>query len=149
MEYDVAKEWLERKFGGKRHQISIYFEDLEKFRQIKPEHNKVLEEFSYMLEITVIKLKEADQHYELGNGSLYRKLQQKLPESMFSRYHRWIFELRITESEVALKTWVFRESLFQTIASETVDGLTGVVENIQRTHSAPAWNSQQTFLDKC
>ena len=74
MDYYVAKKWLERKFEGKRHQISIYFEDPEKLRQIRPEHDKDLVEFSNMLEITVIKLKEADQHYELGNGSLYSKL---------------------------------------------------------------------------
>ena len=80
--YDVAKERLERKFGGKRHQISNYFEDLEKFRQIRSGHTKDLEEFADLLENTVIKIKEADQHYELGNGSLYSKLQQKLPEFM-------------------------------------------------------------------
>ena len=141
--FDTAKERLERKFGGKRRQIAIYFEDLEKFRHIQPGHTKDLELFADLLEITVIKLKEADQHYELRNGSLYSKQQQKLPESMLARYHRWIFESRINESVVALKTWVFQESQFQTIASETVHGVTGVIENNQQTHSAPAWNSQQ------
>ena len=105
--YDVAKVRLERNFGGKCHQISIYFEDLEKFRQIRPGHTKDLEVFADLLEITVIKLKEAGQNYELRNGSLYSKLQQKLPESLLARYHRWIFESRLNESVVALKTWMF------------------------------------------
>ena len=90
--YDTAKERLERKFGGKRHQIAIYLKDLEKFRQIRPGHTKDLEQIADLLEITVMKLKEAGQHNELRNGSLYRKLQQKLPESMLARYHRWIFD---------------------------------------------------------
>ena len=80
--YDDAKERLERKFGGKRHQISNYFEALEKFRQIRSGHTKDSEEFADLFKITVIKIKEADQHYELGNGSSYSKLQQKLPEFM-------------------------------------------------------------------
>ena len=108
-----------------------------------------MEELADLLEITVIKLKEADQHYELGNSSLYSKLQKKLPESMLARYHRWIFESRINESVVAYKKWVFQESQFQTIASEMVHGVTGVIENNQPTHSVPAWNSQQSFLDEC
>ena len=112
--YDTAKERLERKFGGKRHQIAIYLKDLENIRQIRPGHTKDLEQFADLLEITVMKLKEAGQHNELGNGSLYRKLQQKLPESMLARYHRWIFKSRTTESVVVLKTWVFQESQFQT-----------------------------------
>ena len=44
--YDVAKERLERKFGGKRRQILVYFEDLEKFRQIRPGHTIDLEELA-------------------------------------------------------------------------------------------------------
>ena len=148
MAYNVAKERLGRKLGGKRCQMSICFEDLEKFRQIRPGHTKDLEEFTDLLEITVIKLKEADQHYELGDGSLYSKLQQKLPESMLARYYRWISESRTNKSVVAFKTWVFEESQFQTIASETVHGVTGVIENNQPTHSAHAWNSQQTFFGR-
>ena len=79
--YDTAKERLERKFGGKRCQFAIYFEDLEKFRQIRPEHTKDLEQFPDLLEITVIKLKEADQPYEYGNGSLYSKLYSTTKET--------------------------------------------------------------------
>ena len=146
--YAVAKEQLKRKFWGKRCQISNYFEDLEKFRQIQPGHTKDLEEFADLLEITIIKLKEADQHYELGNGSLYSRLQQKLPESMLARYHRWISNSRTNESVVAFNTWLFQESQFQTIVSEMVHSVTGVIENNEPTNSAHAWNSQQTFFGR-
>ena len=146
--YDAAKERLDRKFGGKRRQIAIYFEDVEQFKQIRPGHSKDLEQFADLLELLVMKLKDACQNDELGNGSLYSKLQQKLSESMLARYHRWIFESGKVESVLALKTWVFQESEFQTIASETTYGLTGDTGNIRPTKPAPAatWNSQRTFF---
>ena len=37
--YDAAKERLERKFGGKRRQISIYYEDIDKFKQVRANHS--------------------------------------------------------------------------------------------------------------
>ena len=85
-----------------------------------------------------MKLKDAGQNDELGNGSLYSKLQQKLSESMLARYHRWIFKNGKVESVLALKTWVFQESEFQTIAFETTHGLTGDTGNIRLTEPAPA-----------
>ena len=90
--YDAAKERLERKFGGKRRQISIYYEDIDQFKQVRPNHSKDLEQYADLLELLVIQLRETGQHGELVNGSLYCKLQQKLPECMLARYHRWIFE---------------------------------------------------------
>ena len=146
--YDIAKERLERKFGGKRRQIAIYFEDIERFKQIRPGHAKDLEQFADFLELLEMKLKDTGQHDELGSGSLYRKLQQKLSESMLARYHRWIFEKEKVESVVSLKTWVFQESEFETIASETTYGLTGNSENIRPTQPSPVptWNSQGTFF---
>lgn len=86
--YEAAKDRLERKYGGKRRQIAIYLEDLEQFRNLRPGNAKDLEQFADLLEIAVINLKEAGQHYELGADSLYTKLQRKLPQSMLARYHR-------------------------------------------------------------
>ena len=64
-------------------------------------------------------------HNELGNGFLYGKLRTTLTESMLAKFHRWIFETQTPESVVALKTWVFQERSFLTIASDTVHGVTG------------------------
>ena len=146
--YDAAKERLERKFGGKRRQISIYYEDIDKFKQVRPNHSKDLEQFADLLELLVIQLKGAGQHSELVNGSLYCKLQQKLPECMLARYHRWIFESGTAESVTALKTWVFQESEFLTMASETTHGLRGKIEDIIVTEPTqePTWNGQKTFF---
>ena len=146
--YDAAKERLERKFGGKRRQISIYYEEIDQFQQIRTNHSKDLEQYADLLELLVIKLKEAGQLSELGNGSLYCKLQQKLPECMLARYHRWLFESETEESVAALKTWVFHESEFLTIASETTHGLRGNIDdnNVTEPRQEPTWDGQRTFF---
>ena len=89
--YEAANHRLERKYGGKRRQIALYLEELEQFRQVRLGNARDLEQFADLLDIAIINLKEADQQYELGDGSLYTKLQRKLPESMLARYHRWDF----------------------------------------------------------
>ena len=63
--YEAAKDRLESKFGGKRRQIAIYLEELEQFRQIRPGNAKDIEEFADLLDIAMINLQEAGQHYEL------------------------------------------------------------------------------------
>ena len=114
-----------------------------------------MEQFADLLEIAIINLKEAGHHYELGNGFLYGKLRTKLTEPMLAKYHRSIFETQTEESVVALKTWVFQESTFQTIASETVQGVTGTVGSIcnQLSEDSTTWNSQRTIfgemIDHC
>ena len=101
--YEAAKERLEKKYGGKRRQIAIYLEDLEQFRQIWSGNARDMEQFADLLDIAIINLKEAGQHYELGDGSLYTKLQRKLPEAMLARYHRWVFENNHSESVTTLR----------------------------------------------
>ena len=146
--YGTAKERLERKFGGKRRQISLYYEEIDQFKQIRPNHSKDLEQYADLLELLVIKLKEAGQLGELCNGSLYCKLQQKLPECMLARYHRWLFESETEESVTALKTWVFHESEFLTMASETTHGLRCNIKdtNVTEPRQEPTWDGQRTFF---
>ena len=74
--YEAAKERLERKLGGKRRQVLIYFEDLGNFPQIRDGNAKDLEQFAYLLDSAVISLHEAGKHTELGNGFLYITLQK-------------------------------------------------------------------------
>lgn len=145
--YEAAKDRLERKFGGKRRQIAIYLEELEQFRQIRPGNAKDIEEFADLLDIAMINLQEAGHHYELGDGSLYTKLQRKIPEAMLARYHRWIFENSQEESVIALRTWILQEAEFQTIASETVRGLTGKFADAS-TRPAARYGNQRTFFGK-
>ena len=93
----------------------------------------------------MINLRETGQHHELGDGSLYTRLQRKLPQAMLARYHRWIFEYSKEESVIALRTWILQEAEFQTIASETVNGQMG---SFTEPTSQPAarYSNQQTFF---
>ena len=86
--YEAAKERLERRYGGKRRQVAIYLEDLDKFPQIRPGNAHDLEQFADLLEIAIINLNETGYHNELGNGFLYGKLRTKLTESMLAKYGR-------------------------------------------------------------
>ena len=99
-----------------------------------------------MLDIAIINLKEAGLHHELGDGSLYTKLQRKLPQSMLASYQRWVFENNISESVVALRTWVIQESEFQTVASKIIHGLTGIAATSQPSQSFPQNNNQRAFF---
>ena len=144
--YEAAKERLERKYGGRRRQIANNLEELENFRQIQIGNTRDLEEFSDLLEIAIINLTESGQDQELGNGCLYTMLQRKLPESMLARYHRWIFEHNHLGSVLTLRTWVIEESEFQTVASETVNGVTGSLADTAKAQSLPNYDNPRTFF---
>ena len=121
--YEAAKERLERKFGGKRRQIALHLEELENFRLLRPGLAKDLERFADLLDVTVVNVKEAGRHDELGNGSLYLSLCKKLTEGMLAQYHRWIYENGRWQSVETLREFIIQESEFQTVASETIRGL--------------------------
>ena len=145
--YDAAKDRLERKYGGRRRQIAIYLEELEQFPQVQHGHAQDIEDFADLLDIAMINLKEAGQDYELRDGSLYVKLQRKLPETMLAQYHRWIFENHKEESVLTLRTWVLQESEFMTIASETVHGFNGSIAYNTSARSAARYGNQRTFSE--
>ena len=144
--HEAAKERLERKYGGKRRQIAIYLEELEQFRYIRAGNAKDLESFADLLDIAIINLQEAGQECELGDGSLYTKLQRKLPEPLLARYHRWVYENNISESVLTLRSWVLKESEFQTVASETVHGVNGCITDTSSAQPVNRYRSPRTFF---
>ena len=146
--YEAAKDRLEGKYGGKRRQKASFMEDLEQFQQIPSGNAEELERFADVLDITIINLRETGEHQDLNDGYLYIQLQRKLPQSLLARYHRWLFENNVPESVVALQTWVLQESQFQTIASETINGLTGhtSTSNTHLTQSTPNVVGERTFF---
>ena len=144
--YEAAKERLEQKFGGIRRQISIYIEELENFRQIRVGNAKDLEQFSDLLDIAMINLKESNQDQELGNGTLYTILQRKLPQSMLANYHCWVYDNNVTHSVATLRQSVILESEFQTVTSETVHGVTGKMSDAQTTPPRQGQRSTRTFF---
>ena len=82
--YEASKERLERRHGGKRRQVAIYQDDLDKFEQIKPGNAQDFEQFADLLEIAIMNIKETGHHNELRNGFLYVKLRTKLTVSMLA-----------------------------------------------------------------
>ena len=66
--YQAAKERLERKYGGKQHQIAIYMEEVDNFRPIQYDNHKDIETFADLLDIVVVNLKDAGRVEELGDG---------------------------------------------------------------------------------
>ena len=56
------------------------------------------------------------------------KLQKKLPATMLTNYHWWVFENHREESVELLRKWIIQEADFQARALETVQGLTTRVE---------------------
>ena len=98
------------------------------------------------MDIAIINLREVGEHQDLEDGYLYIQLQRKLPQSLLARHHRWLFENNVTESLVAIQTWVLQESHFQTIASETINGLTGQTSNTHLTQATPNIVGDRTFF---
>ena len=123
--YQAAKERLERKFRGQRRQLAIYLEEIDNFKPVRPGNFKDMEKYADLLDIAIVNLKEANRLDELRDGLLYVKLQKKLPASMLTCYHRWIYENHKIESVETLREWVIQETEFQTKAIETIQGLTG------------------------
>ena len=118
---------------------------MEQFPQIRSGNAKDIAHFADLLDIAMINLKEAGQHQELGDGSLYTKLHGKMPAPMLARYHRWVFEYNKEESVLALREWIMQESEFQTIATETVRVFSGKSTNAP-LRNAPKHGNQQTFF---
>ena len=127
--YETAKERLERKFGGERRQVALYLEEIDSFTPVHSGNSKNLEKFSDLLDIALVNLKEANRFGGLGDGLLYMKLQKKLPATMLTNYHRWVFENHKEELVELLREWVIQETEFQARALETVQGLTTKVES--------------------
>ena len=97
--YKVAKEKLDRKYGGKRRQIAIQLDEVEKFPPLRQNNAHDVEAFADMLDVVVVNLMEAERYSELGSGTLYTQLQRKLTNEMLVKYHRWIYEKNKIESE--------------------------------------------------
>ena len=141
--YETAKDRLERKFGGQRRQIALYLEEIDSFKLVCLGNPKDLEKYADLLDIAIVNLKEANRLEELKDGLLYMKLQQKLPASMLTQYHRWIFENHKIESVEVLREWVIQQSEFQIKALETVQGLTGRADSRSNIRGV-----SHTFLGK-
>lgn len=72
---------------------------------------------------------------------MYLKLQKNMSESMLTRYYRWIFEKRETDSLKSLQSCVIQEAEFRMIRTETHHGLHSSFK--QEWWSHLIWNVRQ------
>ena len=95
-----------------------------------------MENFADVLDITIVNWRVAGRYDELGNGSLYIKLQKKILQILLSQYHRWLYEKDKVESVQILRERVIQEAEFQTVAHEAIHGIADVnlKKGNQRTH---------------
>ena len=91
------------------------------------------------LDVIVINLKEARRKGELGNGSLYTKVQEKMTGTMLVNSSRWVFEEKKVECVETLHEWIIQEAEFQTVVAETLCGRTG--KQRDSSHTFFGWTS--------
>ena len=76
----------------------MHLEELENIKSLRPGNAGDIERFADLLDVTVVNLKEANRHDELGKRRLCVSLCKKLNEGMLAQYHRWIFQNHRWES---------------------------------------------------
>ncbi|PFX13818.1 hypothetical protein AWC38_SpisGene22068 [Stylophora pistillata] len=92
---------------------------------------------------------EGRRYEELGNGSLYAKLQKKMTEQMLAQYHRWVYERNKTECVETLQEWVIQEAEFRTIATETLRGVSRSSSGMQRKDQTYFGQPRQQSSPRC
>ncbi|XP_064633630.1 uncharacterized protein LOC135491588 [Lineus longissimus] len=121
--YEVAKDRLERKYGGQRRQLILRLDELEKFKQVRDGNAKDLEKLAELLDVITVNLKDAHQESELGSGSLFLSIQRKLSELLLARYHRWAYDKAKEKTVMSLREFVNEETEFQVNAMEAINGV--------------------------
>lgn len=121
--YDVAIARLIRKYGGKRRELTMRLEELDKFRGVRMGNANDLERFAELLDTLMVKLCDAGQDGELGAGSLYVSLLRKLNEQLVVKYQDWLREKHLEGNVRNLHAFVNDEAESWMVALETVRGL--------------------------
>ena len=106
----------------------------------------MIERFTDLLDIAIINMKENDES-DLNSSFMYIQLMKKLPDSMISRFQRWLFENEKEETIGNLKEWVVQESDFHVIAMEMKFGLDhGTTPQGKKESSFFNKNSKENFV---
>ena len=94
---------------------------------------KSMDKFADALERTIVVLKDNSLHADLGGGTLYGIVVEKLSENLLKDYYRWVKEQGKNETMETLNEWVAVEADLQTQASEVKHGFT-------RKHEDSKWS---------
>ena len=121
--YDVAIARLIRKYGGKRRELTMRLEELDKFRGVRMGNANDLERLAELLDTLMVKLCDAGQDGELGAGSLYVSLLRKLNGQLVVKYQDWLREKHLEGNVRNLHAFVNDEAESWMVALEPVRGL--------------------------
>ena len=121
--YDMAIARLIQKYGGKRHELTMRLEVLDKFCGVRMGNANDLERFAESLDTLMVKLCDTGQDGELGAGSLYVSLLQKLNEQLIVKYQDWFREKHLGGNVRNLHAFVNDAAESWMVALETVRSL--------------------------
>ena len=76
--------------------MAIYLEELKNLKPVRCGNSSDLEQFADILDTTIINLEGNGNYGELGDGSLYLRLQKKFTEIMLRQCQRWVYQQKIT-----------------------------------------------------
>lgn len=127
--YDAALSRLQRKYGGDRRKVQAQIEELRKMRPVNEGDPESMDKFADALERTIVVLKDNSLNADLGGGTLYGIVVEKLPENLLKEYYHWVKEQGKNETMVTLNEWVAVEVDLQTQASEVKHGFTRKYED--------------------
>ena len=116
--YEAAVNRLDRKFGGEQRQKNLQFEEIESFPALRTGRPGDLQRFADLLDVLIVNMADAGKDYELGDGLLFRQLQNKLPMPMLTQLNRWRHNNTKPSSVPTLLEWVTLEAEFATGAAE-------------------------------
>ena len=147
--YEEAKNTLKRRFGGERRQLQNYLEELKKIKSIQEGNVQELEKFADTLVSTVVTLREHKRLSELQPGSLlFTIVLEKIPQTMLSRFYRWVRESGRQECLEDLRDWITEESEYQVKALETTEGLGARGKSKKEDRRLPS-QTFTAFKSKC
>ena len=106
--YDAALSRLQRKYGGDRRKVQAQIEELRKMRPVNEGDPKSMDKFADALERTIVVLKDNSLHADLGGGTLYGIVVEKLPENLLICLFASQGQLEIGYSLVRVRSWVMR-----------------------------------------
>ena len=148
--YQAALKALEDKYGGERRKASLFLDQVDRFQQLKNATCSEMCRLSDMLNWLIVNLKETKRNEELGHGILYLQLQKKLPNSLLTDFHRWIYANKKAESVISLLEFIELEKSFKTVAEETINGITNETNSKARSYhtklSCPVCNDEHSIV---
>ena len=148
--HDVAKERLERMFGGESRCLVLRMEEIANMWPVRSNNAKDLEKYADILDLVVVNMSEAEKDEELQNWYMYTELLKKLNSQLITQYQRWVAENKKVESVATLRDFAIQEAEYPAIATETLHGVgLNNTNNSQRTWQRAFFTGSSEISKAC